>query len=56
MITVKIVERQGAHARWFTYDDGGREIRQTDRDVPAEVAEAKRRHISLQRILEEEES
>lgn len=53
---IKIVERKGTHARWFVYDEQGREIRQTDREVTAEVAEAKRRHVSLQRILEEEES
>ena len=48
---IKIVNREGTHARYFVYDDAGREIAQVDRDISREIAEAKRKHVSLVSVL-----
>ncbi len=52
---VKIVQQEGSYARYFVYDGAGRELYQTHRDVSKELAEAKRKHTSLQKILEARE-
>ena len=48
---IKIVNREGTHARYFVYDDAGRELAQVDRDISREITEAKRKHVSLVSIL-----
>jgi hypothetical protein len=53
-VTVQIVERAGTYARYFVLVDG-KERHQVHRDVSKEVAKAKRKRISLQKILEEQE-
>ena len=54
-VTVKIVDRDETHARYFVYSEDGRELRQTHRDVTKELALSRRRHQSLQKVLEEVE-
>ena len=55
MVVVKIVARDATSARYFVYDDFGRELRQTHRDVTKEMVKAKKQHKSLQAVLEEVE-
>lgn len=54
-VTVKILQREGSYARFFVYDGAGRELYQTHRDVSKEMAEAKRKRTSLQKVLEARE-
>lgn len=55
MSHIKILERDGTHARYVVLDDEGREIRQTHRDITKNVAEAKRRKVSLATVIAESE-
>ena len=59
-LRVEVVEHGAfegrAFARYFVYDDHGHELRQTHRDVTAEVREAERRHESLATVLARREA
>lgn len=47
MPTIRDFKRDGNRARYFVYDDRGNELSQVERDISAEIAEAKRRKTSL---------
>jgi hypothetical protein len=56
VVRVEIADRFGSYARYFVYDESGKELRQVHRDVSAEVTLAKRQKTSLRKVLEKVEA
>ena len=48
---IKLVDRTGTHARYFVYADSGDELRQVSRDISEDLAEARRKRVSLISII-----
>ena len=55
MAKITIRDRQGKMVRYVVYDDDGHFLKSAHRDVSEEIAEAKRRKVSLVKVLAERE-